>query len=174
LFCCCKLREWVWTETGKGDRLGGDNGLSPSPPSERPAPPHSLHRTSRTIPDHPGRRPASHAGLVVLQFLVRICHASFACLCHNPMPATLFALPLCHHHHVRQDHPVFCKDCPAGSLITGLHLSSPCIHFVFLHPSPAIHSSEPETALSSLATSSSCIKATSNGLWDGAWPAMLG
>ena len=51
MFCWCKLREWVWTETGKGDRLGGDSRVGPSPLSERLAPPHSLHRTTRTIPE---------------------------------------------------------------------------------------------------------------------------
>ena len=30
LVLLCKLREWVWTETGKGDRLGGDSRLGPS------------------------------------------------------------------------------------------------------------------------------------------------
>ena len=122
LFCCFKLREWAWTKTGKGDRLGGDRRLGPSPLPERPAPPHSLHKPHGTRPEAGQlRMPAC----VVLHRLVRIalpCHASFACLCHDPMPATLFALPLCYHHHVRQDHlQVFCKDCPAGSQTRGLH-----------------------------------------------------
>ena len=80
LFCCCKFREWVWTKTGKGDRMGGDRRLGPSPPSERPAPPHSLYN----LTDHTRGRPA-HAGLLVLQFLVRIALPCLvACLIITP------------------------------------------------------------------------------------------
>ena len=116
------------------------------------------------------------------------CHALFACLCHNPMPATLlFALPLClHHHHVRQDRQCLqglpCRqphhgDCSEQPVHRLLH----SVHFVFcISPFP-FH--EPETAVSSLATSS-CTKAPatalgslatySNGLWDDIWYAGLG
>ena len=53
-----------------------------------------------------------------------------------------------------------------------VHPSS-CAFIRFCIQSIPIHFHEPETALSSLATST-CIKATSNGLWDSAWPAVLG
>ena len=77
-FCCCKLREWVWTESGKGDRLGGDGRLGPSPFSERPALPHPF----QNLTDQTTGQPASYAGLFVLYLLVRICLA-FICL---PLP----------------------------------------------------------------------------------------
>ena len=92
-----KLREWVWTETGKGDRWEGDRRVGPSPPSEWPAPPHSLHQ-----PALHGKRPAnficwllfttrpvpvgSSAGCVCLQ---RPCSAGFVCLPTFAMPCLL-------------------------------------------------------------------------------------
>ena len=91
LFSCCKLREWVWTKTGKGDRLWGDT-VGPIPFLDRPAPPHSLHNLIG-----PYQRPASFiCQPVVLYLLVRICLASFACLCLDPMPAC----PCLHDPHV--------------------------------------------------------------------------
>ena len=147
---CCKLREWVWTETGKGDRLGGDNGLSPSPPSERPAPPHSLHRTSRTIPD---------AGQ--LHMPDWLCYSSWSAFAMPRLPASAITpclLPYLHCPCVtitmcaRTIQQAFCQDCPAGSHTRGLHLSSPCIHHLVLSFvlafCPSIHE-EPGTALSS-------------------------
>ena len=48
------------------------------------------------------------------------CLALSACLCHDPMPASLVAFaPI--HYQVRQDHRASCRDCPVGSRTTGLH-----------------------------------------------------
>ena len=120
---CGKLREWVWTATGTGDRVGGDRRLGPSPPSERPAPPHSL----QTGWNHTRGRPASLVGLLCCSRLFckdLPCHASSACLCHHPMPASpCLRLPLCPSITMCARNSQFCKDCPAGS---------PCIHHVQL------------------------------------------
>ena len=181
---CCKLREWVWTETGKGDRLGGDSRVGPSPCSERPAPPHSLQTHAER-----DQRPASFTCRpVVLYRLFRIC---LAMPCSPASAITPCLLPCLHLLLCHRSSPCapgsssVCKDCPAGSHITGTALSSLCIgcinHSCVLLPS--IHFHEPETAVSSLATSS-CTKepetalgslaTSSNGLWDGTWHAVLG
>ena len=78
------------------------------------------------------------------------------------------------HYHVRQDHPLFCRDCPAGSYITGTAMSSPCTVFC-IHPSiyttglhwearapcyPSIHPSihlHTETALMQPVLNSFCV-----------------
>ena len=163
--------------------MGGDSEVGRSLFSERLAPPHSLQTNMER-----DQRPASFTCRpVVLYRLFRMtlpCHALFACLCHNPMPATLFALPLC--------HPRPCA--PGSSVLKGLPCRQPhhgdCIeqpvhrilHPVQFHPvhfreepgtavgsrlPPCSCTREPETALGSLA-------ASSNGLWDGIWHAGLG
>ena len=166
--------------------MGGNSRVGPSPCSERPAPPHSLQTNTER-----DQRPASFTCQpVVLSHLFHMalpCHALFACLCHNPMPATLlFALPLCHHP----------QPCAPGSfsVLQRLPCRQPhhwdCIEQLvhrFLHPvqfhpvhfreepgtslgsrlPPCSCTKEPETTLGSLATSS-------NGLWDGIWHAVLG
>ena len=60
------------------------------------------------------------------------CHASFACLCHDPMPAALVCIAPCHHPTMcaRIIQQVFCKDCPAGSPI--IHHSL-CFCILYIH-----------------------------------------
>ena len=175
---CCKLREWVWTETGKGDRLGGDRRLGPSPPSERPAPPHSLQTHKER-----DQRPASFTCQpVVLDRLFRMalpCHALFACLCHNPMPATLVCVCPCVHSIT------MCARIIAQAAGTALQAAPSTIVFACVHVHPVHHREEPGTALGSrlppctcahscihfmnqrlhLGSLAPCFK---NGLWDGA------
>ncbi len=112
-----KLREWVCTVTGKGDRWEGNSWVGPSPLFEWPAPPHSLHQ-----PALHGKRPANFicwlavmlrglcrsdrlpavfacSGLVLPACLpVHLCHAlpaTFAIHAHCPCPPApvLFAFP---------------------------------------------------------------------------------
>ena len=158
LFRCCKLREWVWTKTGKGDRLGGggDGRFGPSPFSERPAPPHSLQNLTG-----PDQRPASFIcrPVFVLHLLVRICHALLPAFA---LPPCLLALGcICPHVTIQPFAPepslVLCKDCPAGSHTTWTALRSPCficIQSILCFVS--IHSKEPGTALSSRLPPCSC------------------
>ena len=112
----CKLREWVWTETGKCDRLGGRQ-KGRSEPAFRPA-------CTTALPQEPpelDKRPASFTCRPVCDTaacagLCRPCHALSACLCLDPMPASpCLRLPHSIHYHVRQDHRASCGDCPAGS-----------------------------------------------------------
>ena len=152
---CCKLKEWVWTETGKGDRLGGDSRVGPSPLSERPAPLHSLQ--TRTERD---QGPASFRCRPVCA--TAACSA-FALPCSPASAITHACYPICIcpcvsiHHHVRQDRPVFCKDCPAGSHTTGTALSNPCTVFCIVHPFLFISRGKPGTALGSRLLSCPCI-----------------
>ena len=134
MFSCYKLREWVWTETGKGDRLGGDSRVGPSPFSERPAPPHSLHKPHGTRPEAGQlRMPAC---------LCYIFWSALPCLAMPHLPAsdiTPCLIPYLHCpcvHHPSMCARIIasvCQDCPAGNHTRGLHLSSPCVH-LFLHP----------------------------------------
>ena len=71
-----KLREWVWTETGKGDRWEGDVSVGPSPPPEWPAPPHSLHQ-----PALHGKRPANF--ICWLLFCCEACTGRIVCSCSS-------------------------------------------------------------------------------------------
>ena len=105
----------MWTETGKGDRLGGNGRLGPSPPSEWPAPPHSLHRTSRTIPKAGQLHMPACCATVPGPHLPCL----VACPCHDHMPAAPVCIVPCHHPTMcaRIIQKVFCKDCPAGSPI---------------------------------------------------------
>ena len=166
--------------------MGGDSRVGPSPPSERPELPQSLQ--THTERD---QRLAS--------FRCRpaccIACSALPCLAMPRLPAStitpcllaLFALYLCHHHHERQDHlQCFAKTAlqaasPRDCIKQPMHRLLHSVHFVFcICPFP-FH--EPETAVSSLATSS-CTKeqetalgslATySNDLWDGIWHAVLG
>ena len=95
-----KLREWVWTETGKGDRWEGDSQVGPSPPSEWPAPPHSLHQ-----PPSQGKAGQLHLLAVCCKacaghFIRRLfaatalsCHALPAHLCHPCLLPSILRLP---------------------------------------------------------------------------------
>ena len=80
-------------------------------------------------------RPVCYNGLV-LPCLAMPCLPALALA---PCLLALFAFAPSIHYHVRQDHRVFCRDCPVGSSITGLHWRP--VHRVF-HPSihPSIHS----------------------------------
>ena len=104
-----KLREWVGTETGKGDRWEGDRRVGPSPPSEWPAPPHSLHQ-----PALHGRRPANFicwllfcceacTGRIVCSCFFKACAGRIVCrLC---LPATALFSRLCLPAHLCQAIP---------------------------------------------------------------------
>ena len=127
----------------------GDRRVGQSPPSEWPAPPHSLHQ-----PALHGKRPVNFIGWLfcceactgrivcscLLQGLCRsdrlpavfacnglVLQAVFACPPLLSMPAALIIVcprsilhcPLVH-DHVRQDRRASCKDCPVGSYNTGL------------------------------------------------------
>ena len=65
------------------------------------------------------------------------CHALFACLCHNPMAATLVCVAPASFITMCARIIQFCKDCPAGSYTTGTELSSPCTVFLHLPSSPS-------------------------------------
>ena len=133
---CCKLREWVWTKTGKGDRLGGDSRVGPSPFLDRPAPPHCLHRTSRTRPE------AGHlhmpACCAVFAGPHLPCHALFACLCLDHMPVALGCIaPMSPSNHVRQDHlQCFARTALQAAHTTGTALCSPYLFVFCIHPFP--------------------------------------
>ena len=154
MFCWCKVREWVWTETGKGDRLGGDSRVGPSPFSERPAPPHSLHRTSRTIPEAGQLHMPACCAVSRSNMPVRICLAMPHLLAFvmTPCLLALFALPLCSPtHHVRQDHPgkclqrLPCRQPHTGDCVCAAHASiflvsipAPMTLTFFFHRSPVL------------------------------------
>ena len=82
-----KLREWVWTETGKGDRWEGDRKVGPSPPSEWPAPSHSLHQ-----PALHGKRPANFIGWL---FCCEACTGRIVCSCFFKACAGRIVCRLC-------------------------------------------------------------------------------
>ena len=126
---CCKLMGWVWTKTGIGDRLGGDRRVGPSPFSDRPAPPHSLHNLTR--PDR--GQPASCTDLLlycILPGLRLSCHAlpAFALPKYLPMP--LFALSFTF---------TMCSRTIAESVLQGLPCRQP--HY------RELHLSSPDTSL---------------------------
>ena len=138
---CCKLREWVWTKTGKGDRLGGDSRLGPSLFLDRTAPLHSLHNLTG-----PDQRPVSFECRPVLCCscwsvfaMPCICHALFACLCLDPMPAS----PLLHCPCVtistmcaRTIHlQCFARTALQAATPQGLHCAARALLFFFcIHP----------------------------------------
>ena len=137
----------------------GDSRVGPSPPSEWPAPPHSLHQ-----PPFHGKRLANFICWLLLRglcrqlrllavfaarpvpatssagcLLQRPCHAmpclpTFAMIhayCPRSFCPVLFCIPPPVHYHVRQDHRARCRDCPDGSCNTGLHRRS--VHRLFVH-----------------------------------------
>ena len=133
-FFLTTLRGWVGTRTGKGNRLVGDCKVGPNPSSDWPTPPHSLHNLTR-----PHRsRPAScannctllglHLNYFCLSPLAIPAHA-FICLCLTPL--TLFC-NVTQLYHTHQDHlcESICRDCHAGSHVTGVCIcaarTSPC------------------------------------------------
>ena len=192
----CKLREWVWTETGKGDRLEGDSRVGPSPPSEQPAPPHSLHE-----PPERDQRPASFTCRPVV--LQRPVPALSACLCLDPMPATLVScicpcipsITMCARFIAQvagtalqaapstivfacvHDHPVHFREEPGTALGSRLP-PCPCVHCFLCSIQGGAWDciGQPATFLS-LHREPDCIWAawlpSSNGLWDGIWHAGL-
>ena len=125
---CCKLREWVRTETGKGDRLGGDSRLGPSPPSERPAPPPDLkepHQRPASFICQPVCATAACSGLTLLPASATTpCLLALVCVC--PYVSI--------HHHVRQDRQCLqglpCRHPHRGDCVEQpVHRS--CIHPVY-------------------------------------------
>ena len=95
-----KLREWVGTVTGKGDRWEGDDRVGLSPPPEWPEPPHSLH-----LPALHGERPANFIG--------------GCCFAARPAICWLLCLEAC----ARQ---IICRLCPpAAALFSRLCACSP-------------------------------------------------
>ena len=134
-----KLREWVWTVTGKGDRSEGDGQVGRSEPAFGVARTTALPPPTCTARREAGplrllavvvflqglsrsdRPPAVFAcsGLVQQAVLTRhLCHAMPTAHIHQP--PFYFALPPPVHFHVRQDRRGSCKDCPVGSYNTGL------------------------------------------------------
>ena len=86
----CKLREWVWTETGKGDRLGGRQ-WGRSEPAFRVA---STTALPPPTSNEQGKRPANIiCRLFLLQGLCRSDHLPAVCYkaCAGHIVCRLFA-----------------------------------------------------------------------------------
>ena len=133
-----KLREWVCTVTGKGDRWEGDRQGRSEPALQVPAPPHSLHQ-----PALHGERPANFVCWLLCFFKAcagrivrRLCSPAAALFCRLCLPAATFAMPcplpssflprsFCFAHPpcsfpCAPGSSKSCKDCPVGSYNTGL------------------------------------------------------
>ena len=149
-----KLREWVWTGTGKGDRLGGRQ-VGRSEPAFRVASTTALLPPTCTARREAGQhlrllfRREACAGRIVR----RLCSPAAALFCRLCLP-----VHLCHAMttaHVHQPpfyfalSPLFismcariavqgCKDCPVGSYNTGLQWR-PVRRFLTLSFSCRVH-----------------------------------
>ncbi len=134
-----KLREWVWTVTGKGDRWEGNSWVGPSPLFEWPAPPHSLHQ-----PALHGGRPANFCWLLFcceagqlnrLLFCCEACTGRIVCRLCLPAAALFSRLCLpCPPLPCLACSPLPChaccphRYCPPGSvLICPAPCSFPCV-----------------------------------------------
>ena len=149
LFRCCKLRKWVWTKTGKGDRLGGggDSRVGPSPFLERPAPPHSFRNLTG-----PYQRLASFiCRPVVLHLLVRVCFAlpHLPALSLTPCLLPFFHCPCVHHPTMcaRTIHlQCFARTALQAATPPGLQCAAHTLLCFCIHPFPVPETSfKPQT-----------------------------